>query len=225
MRLHRPRTAAPTSMNELRSGSVGQAWIDLVETTLRRGVPLSDEGLELIEARVTFPACAQEDELIRQFGDTRMIAEMEKVFFADQASALGHSYAKLMHGPDGRHDLQDVISLLRAEPSSKRAVVTFCGAGNGKVPCINVVQFLVRDGVLRTIYFARGQDAFKKFYADAHCLAMMARRVAEGLGLVADTVSGFIGSSHIYHQDRPPIDDLLERGRKVLQNGQPIGAC
>ncbi|HEX3988557.1 MAG TPA: thymidylate synthase, partial [Verrucomicrobiae bacterium] len=147
------------------------------------------------------------------------------VFFADQSNSLGHSYAKLMRGPGARNDFQDVISLLKTERDSKRAVVTFCGEGNGKVPCINVVQFLVRDGVVRTIYFARGQDAYKKFYADALCIAMMARKVAEGLGLAAETVSGFIGSSHIYHTDRPAIDDFLERGNKFAMNGQLQGVC
>jgi len=225
VRLDRLLTAALTGMNELSFGSLGETWIHLVEMTAQNGTPLNGEGLELLEVQVAFPARAQADELIGQFGDSRMIAEMERVFFADQANALGHSYAKLMQGPGGRHDLGDVISLLRAEPASKRAVVTLCGLGDGKVPCVNVIQFLVRAGALRTIYFARGQDAFKKFYADAHCLAMMARRVAEALGLSADVVSGFIGSSHIYHQDRPAIDDFLARGHRFLRNGELKGAC
>jgi thymidylate synthase len=226
-RLDRSLTETLTGMNELGFGSLGETWIHLVEMTVQNGSALTDEGLELLEAQVTFPAesQAQADELIRQFGDARMIAEMDKVFFADKSNSLGHSYAKLMRGPSGRHDLEDVISLLRAEPASKRAVVTFCGLGEGKVPCINVVQFLVRDGGVRTIYFARGQDAFKKFYADALCLAKMARRVAEGLGLRAGIVSGFIGSSHVYHQDRPAIDDFLVRGHQILVNCKSKGVC
>jgi thymidylate synthase len=130
-----------------------------------------------------------------------------------------------MRGPGGRHDLKDVISLLRAEPASKQAVVTLCEPGGGKVPCVNVLQFLVRAGSLRTIYFARGQDAFKKFYADALCLGKMARRVAEGLGLPEGTVSGFIGSSHVYEKDLPAIADFLARGKRFLRNGKPEGAC
>ena len=139
---------------------------------------LGDEGLELLELCAGFPAASDPDALIREFADARMLAEMEKVFFAEGSNALGHSYSKLMRGPAGRSDLEDVISLLRAEPASKRAVVTLCGSGNGKVPCINVIEFLIREGELRTIYFARGQDAFKKFHADALCIGKMACRVA-----------------------------------------------
>ena len=120
-----------------------------------------------------------------------------------------------MRGPGGRNDLKDVIALLRAEPWSKRAVLTLCGEGDGKVPCVNTVQFLLRD-TLRTIYFARGQDAFRKFYADALCLADMAATVAAGLGAATGSISGFIGSCHVYHADRPAIDRLLaETGLRV----------
>jgi thymidylate synthase len=122
-----------------------------------------------------------------------------------------------MSGPAGRRDLQDVIDLLRAKPSSKRAVVTVCGPGNNKVPCVNLMQFLIRRGLLRTIYFARGQDAFRKFYADALCVAKMARRVASALDLPAGTVEGFIGSSHVYHRDREAIDRFLLQGRSFLR--------
>ena len=103
------------------------------------------------------------------------------------------------------------------------SLFSLCGRGDGKVPCVNVLQFLVRAGGLRTLYFARGQDAFKKFYADALCLAKMARRVAEGLSLPAGLVEGFIGSSHVYHADRPAIEDFLARGKAFLRNGQPQG--
>jgi thymidylate synthase len=152
-----------------------------------------------------------------------MMTEMNKVFFSDEANSLGHNYSDLMRGPGGRNDLEDVIALLHASPSSKRAVVTLCGHGAGKVPCLNVIQFLVRGGALRTIYFARGQDVFKKFYADALCVVKMAQRVAEGLSLPAETVSGFIGSSHVYHEDRPAIDDFLERGNQLRLKGSLEG--
>jgi thymidylate synthase len=212
-------------MNELRFASLGETWIKLVQMTVQTGISVDGESIELLGVPVVFPAEVEGDELIRQFGDSRMIREMNNVFFADGVNALGHSYANLMRGPDGRQDFEDVISLLRAEPASKRAVLTLCGPGGGKVPCVNAVQFLVRAGTLHTVYFARAQDAFKKFYADALCLAKMARRVAGALRLPSGTVSGFIGSSHVYHEDRPAIDDFLARGNRLLLNGKLKGAC
>jgi thymidylate synthase len=203
-------------MNDLALASLGETWLQLVQRTVQAGVPLKGEGIELLEAKVVFAANSESDPLISRFGDPRMIAEMDKVFFAEGANALGHSYADLMRGPDGKHDLTDIISLLRAEPATKRAVLTFCGKGNGKVPCINLIEFLIRDSALRTIYFARGQDAYKKFYADALCIAKMARRIAEAVGVPPGFITGFIASSHIYHEDRPAIDDFIARGMQFL---------
>jgi thymidylate synthase len=211
-------------MNDAKVGTLGESWFNLVQRTVQTGTSVNNETLEVLGAQVVFSSAAQSDPFIRQFGDNRMMTEMDRVFFAEGANALGHQYADLMRGPGGRNDLQDVISLLRAEPASKRAVVMLCGQGNGKVPCVNVVQFLIRSGTLLTIYFARGQDAFKKFYADALCLAKMARLVGEGVGAQAGTVEGFIGSSHVYHQDRAAIDDFLARGREFLANGKGKGS-
>jgi len=211
-------------MNDLKFGSLGETWINLVNLTVQAGVRLDGGGCELLGVKAAFPAAADGDPLIGRFGDRQMIAEMKKVFFADTPNALGHNYAGLMRGPGGRRDLQDVISLLRTHPASKRAVVTLCGGTDGKVPCINVIQFLVREGLVQTMYFARGQDAFKKFYADGLCIATLARSVADGLELPAGGVAGFIASSHIYPEDLPAIQKMLAESRSYLRTGDPKGA-
>jgi thymidylate synthase len=208
-------------MHKLKSRTLGEAWLDLVRQTMEKGNRLAEEGYEVLNVQTAFPAANGPDAVLEQFGDKRIIEEMHKVFFLEGENALGHSYAGKMRGPAGRRDLQDVITLLRAEPFSKRAVVTLCGSGDGEVPCINVIQFLVRDGKVETIYFARGQDAFQKFYADGLCVAAMAERVAAGLGLPAGTVTGFIASSHVYDRDLPAIQQLLVQvsNGKVVEKG------
>ena len=197
-------------MNEF--SSLGEAWLWLLRAIVREGSPMQEEGLELLCNNVTFPAVADRDPILEQFGDAAMVGEMKTVFFGAKVGRLGHSYARLMRGPEGRNDLEDIIALLRAEPWSKRAVLTLCGLEAGKVPCINAVQFLAR-GSLNTIYFARGQDAFRKFYADALCIGDMARRVAAGVGLPTGTTTAFIGSCHCYHADRPAIDRVLRQAK------------
>lgn len=200
-------------MNHLESGTLGEAWLQLVEQTLASGTRMAEEGRELLGVKVSFPAPGDVDPVLARFGDGRMIEQMEKVFFQEGPNSLGHSYAHLMRGPGNRHDLEDVVALLRAEPATKRAVVTLCGPGTGAVPCLNVIQFLVRDGTLRTFYFARGQDVFRKFYADALCVGKMACKVAAALGIPTGDVTGFIGSCHVYDRDSNAIHDLLQRAK------------
>ena len=210
-------------MNALEFPSLGQTWINLVHRTVEAGLAMANEGCELLGVTVGFPAVADADPLIEQFGNPEMIAEMKRVFFSDGANALGHGYGGLMRGPGGRSDLEDVISLLRADPWTKRAAVSFCGPGDGQVPCINAVQFLVRQAAVRTFYYARGQDAFQKFYADGLCLGLMAQKVAGGLGLPAGNVAGFIASSHVYHRDLPAIRQMLARAQAALGDGPQTG--
>jgi Thymidylate synthase len=205
-------------MKRLKFDTLGETWINLVQVTLQAGLSADSDCYELLGVQVSFPAADQSDAVVARFGDRRLVAEMEKVFFSDAPNSLGHSYASLMSGPAGRRDLEDVIELLHASPASKRAVVTLCGTGNGKVPCVNVVQFLNRKGLLQTMYFARGQDAFRKFYADGLCVAQMARRVASALDLAAGNVEGFIGSSHVYPDDHEAVDRFLLQGRSFLRN-------
>ena len=213
-------------MNHLKFATLGETWLWLVQKTLETGTPLGDEGLELLGVQVSFPAAVDHtaDPLLARFGNPRMIDQMDKVFFGDGPNALGHSYASLKRGPGNRHDLEDVLSLLRAEPDTKRAVVTLCGSGNGKVPCINVIQFLIRDGAVRTFYFARGQDAFQKFYADALCVGKMGQQIGAALGIPAGSVTGFIGSSHIYHHDLEAIRAMLNKAG-IQGTAVPTEAC
>jgi hypothetical protein len=202
--------------------SLGEAWLRLVDLTVRTGELLA-EGYEVLGAGVVFPGRNGQDLLIERFGDPRMIAEMRKVFFDSSANALGHSYAGLMRGPEGRGDLQDIIALLTGEPLSKRAVLTFGGEPGGKVPCVNLVQFLVRGGRVQTIYFARGQDAYKKFYADGLCLMALAEKVGQGLDRPVGLVRGYIGSSHVYREDLPRVEQMLQAGWQALSVRQRQG--
>jgi thymidylate synthase len=208
---------------EVTSATLGQAWIKLVDQILQNGTPMGEEGLEVLGIPVRFLPAVGSDEILERFADHQMIGEMKKVFFGNDPSSLGHSYAKLIRGPGGRHDLQDVIELLEQESLTKRAVVTLPGQAGGKVPCVTAVQFLVRNSIVQTTYFARGQDAFKKFYADALCLVKMAEKVAEALRLSIGPVYGFIGSAHIYHQDMPSIRQILISAKNYLTQHRQEG--
>jgi len=73
------------------------------------------------------------------------------------------------------------------------------------------------------MYFARGQDAFKKFYADGLCLTAMAEKVGGALERPLGKARGFIGSSHVYHQDMPAIRRMLAmvQDMKTTAPGEP----
>lgn len=196
-------------MRDFLAGDLGQVWVDLLRAVYRTGETVGDETRELRNVCVTFVETGCRDPRLARFIDRQPVEDMRKVFFSDAPNPFGHSYADKVRGPRGRSDLSDVVELLAGEPWSKRAAVVLAGDGDGRVPCINTVHFLRRQEGLLVSYFSRGQDVFRKFYADAVCLHEMGRRVADPLGIPLAQVAGMIASAHLYLADRQDVENLL----------------
>ena len=200
------------NMKEIRYPTLGETWLAALREVYRAGEIVGDETRELLQLAVSFETGEfAADPLLLRFGSPGYVEEMRKVFFSDEPNLFGHSYCDRFRGPQGRGDLGDVIELLRSSPWSKRAVVTLVGTGDGTAPCINAIHFLRRREGLVATYFSRGQDIFRKFYADGVCLYEMADRAASSLEIPLLLISGFISSAHIYLKDSAEIEELLER--------------
>jgi len=209
-------------MNEIRYPSLGETWLAVLREVYRSGRTVGEETRELLGVVAAFEQGDAQDPLLLRFANRRDVEEMRKVYFSAASNQFGHSYADRLRGPLGRHDLSDVAELLAHQPWSKRAVVALAGYGDGRVPCINVVHFLRRDGGLLAAYFARGQDIFRKFPADALCIYEMAQRVAARLDIPVVLISGLISSAHIYLADLPAIRTLLAEAEAYCAAGSRL---
>jgi thymidylate synthase len=199
-------------MKDICCRSLGDTWLAVLREVYNSSHTVGDDSRELLHICASFTdADYDTDPVLVRFASRENIVQMRKVFFTTEANEFGHSYLNRIRGPQGRSDLSDVIDLLRREPLSKRAAIVLAGEGNGNVPCINVVHFLCREQGLVATYFARGQDIFRKFYADAVCIFDMACRVADAAGVPIDRVTGIISSAHIY------LADLSEVGRMLAE--------
>lgn len=195
-------------MYNISEKSIGSAWFELVKLVENHGTNLADEGKEITDIRISFQS-AEQDPIIESFANQDMLESMKSVFFGQGENKLGHNYKDLTRGPLGKNDLTDVIELLQEKEQCKRATLTLCGNGSGKVPCINVINFLIRDNQLDVYYFSRGQDTFKKFYADANCISSMQNFVAKSMSVTCGTITGYIASAHSYFEDQTAIDHFL----------------
>lgn len=196
-------------MNDIVGNNIGMTWKSLVSAVKERGTELFNEGLEITDVRIIFSTDKGNDIILEKHADKEMIQNMMKVFFSNEKNSLGHSYSDFMRGPLGRNDLTDIIELLQEKRICKRATLTLTGNGNGKVPCINIINFLIRNEKLDVYYFSRGQDAYKKFYADALCIAKMQLHIAKSLNMDIGLITGYIASAHIYNEDIDAIDLFL----------------
>lgn len=197
-------------MNNLQHNTIGKAWRELVYLTKKNGVELADEGLELLDVNIKFKHdFNSKDTILGKYADKKMIENMQKVFFSNEENDLGHSYFDNMCSPYRNDYLTDIVKVLKDKRNSKRATLTLNSSGSGKVPCINVINFLIRDEKLNVYYFSRGQDAYKKFYADALVIATMQSNIAEKLSVQVGEITGYITSSHIYNSDMTSINNFL----------------
>jgi len=197
----------------IENSELGKVWLSLLNELVTMGEKVGDEILELLSVSVSFGPVTDQDSILSEFADDNNIQEMRKVFFTSEQNAFGHNYKENIVGPLGRNDFQDIVELLRENPACKRALISIIGNKKGKVPCINVVHFLLREEGLVIVYFARGQDIFNKFYADAISISDMAQIVAKQLGVNVFRISGLISSAHIYLNDLPKIKDILARAK------------
>ncbi len=196
-------------MVEFQAVDLGGAWVRVLRAVCRTGEDVGGEARELRNVCLAFQEPLCKDGPLATWSQRQPVEEMRKVFFTDQPNTFGHSYSHKIRGPRGLSDLSDVTELLAADPLSKRAAVVLVGNGDGRVPCINTVHFLRRQAGISVSYFARGQDIFRKFYADSVCLHEMGRRVASPLGLEVCQVAGMISSAHVYLADLAEAEAML----------------
>ncbi len=195
---------------QIQRKTIGQAWKELVTLTKNHGFQLADEGLEILDVKIKFKHdFNKEDIILEKYADKKMIENMKKVFFTNEKNDLGHSYFENMCSPYKNDFTTDIVKILKEKRYSKRAALTLNSSGNGKVPCINVIDFLIRDEKLNVYYFSRGQDAYKKFYADALVIATMQSEIATRLSVDIGEITGYIVSAHIYNNDMKMIERFI----------------
>lgn len=137
--------------------------------------------------------------------------EMRKVFFSGADNIFGHSYKTAIRGPiSGESNYIDsIIQVLKNNPTSRRAVLTFMPYGDSKIPCISSVQFLIRQNKINIIYNSRGQDIYRKFPCDVMCIAEIGHVVADKLKLPYGEIHANIASAHIYDLDLHKAKSLV----------------
>ncbi len=194
--------------------TLGETWKNLLRLVMEHGDDSDQEIRETRTVTVDFTAETSDITELSTYGLEETLSEMRKVFFTSEPNRFGHSYKSYWRGPFGRDDLTDVIELLKDQPSTKRALLVFVDPKGKKVPCVNAIHFLIRHGRLDLSYFARGQDVYLKFCADAICVCDFGAMVSEALDISIGTITGTISSAHIYRKDFERVETILNSAQK-----------
>ena len=196
--------------------SIGEAWLDLNRKLYSFGQEINNEILEIRHVNFEILNPSIDDAIIKKFGNETHIINMRKVFNTDEENIFGHSYKKLIKGPKGCNDFSDVTDMLLKDVHTKKAAAVLISTEK-KVPCIQSIHFLIRDGKLEVSYFSRAQDAYKKLYADIIVILEFAEKIAKALNTSVSSLHASIISLHIYNEDLNQIKDILEKSNQGIK--------
>jgi len=181
-----------------------QAWLSLIKEILNKKETnvVEDEYIEIAGKNITF-SFKNCFELTKDNKINVDYLEMQKVFFSNSDNIFGHSYVNSMLTPftDIQNPVEAISKKLNENLYTRNAVLLFSTYKNNKIPCINSIQFLYRNGKLNMFFTARSQDIYRKFPCDVMCFSLLATKIAEKLNLKLGAIHANIISAHIYIKD------------------------
>lgn len=131
--------------------------------------------------------------------------------FSDDGVSLHGAY-----GPRIIRQLESVIAMLKADPASRRAVVTiFSGAvdhiDSKDIPCPISMQFFVRHRRLHCITTFRSQNIVMVYPYDIFLFTMLHEWVAVHVGLDVGMHIQNTGSMHFYENEMNLANEILDQ--------------
>ena len=138
---------------------------------------------------------------------------------SDDGKTVYGGYGPRIFCQRGHNQLENVITLLSKQPTSRRAVIQLFNAEDiaGKerrreIPCTCTLQFMLRDDKLHLIVSMRSNDAFKGLPHDIFAFTMLQEVVARTLGVDVGPYQQFVGNLHLYDENEGAAQRYIDEG-------------
>ena len=129
-------------------------------------------------------------------------------------------YGPRLFSTNGINQVDQVISLLKVNKLSRRAVIQLFKAEDNinahhahlrhrEVPCTTHFQFLVRDNRLHMLTYMRSNDAYLGLPHDVFCFTMLQEIVACSISVELGVYRHFVGSLHLYSDHEADATDFM----------------
>lgn len=126
-----------------------------------------------------------------------------------------YTYPERLQNYQGRNQLIDIVNRLKQDKGSNRAVAVtfnpFVDNERDDIPCLQLIQALVRnDKLILSVYF-RSNDLYGAFPSNMMFLTYLGMKIANELGVTFNYIDYHCSSLHIYETD-------YEQAFKVIFN-------
>lgn len=117
------------------------------------------------------------------------------------------SYATRLYDYHGKDQVAAIIKKLKGKPETKSATITMIMPDDTSyVPCVSLLDFKIRDGILTLTATCRSLDFGKKALFNLLELARIAERVQSGCDVPGIELHVHSISAHIYEQDMESLE-------------------
>jgi thymidylate synthase len=211
--------------------TLGAGWLAVSRAILEDGALATYDAQvtrELAHVSVTIADPSPDDEVIARLGDPQWLAWMHANFFDRRDVAeLGYakSYAVRLfdYAGSGRDQLAWVVDRLQADPECRSAAITTFQplTDTSYVPCVNMLDFWMRDGAVELVVYAHSLDFGKKAYGNLVELARLQERVAAELGVATGALVVHAKSAHVYEPEWSAMAAIAETVDPAAQPSSP----
>jgi thymidylate synthase len=211
--------------------TLGAGWLAVSRAILEDGALATYDAQvtrELAHVSVTIADPSPDDEVIVRLGDPQWLAWMHANFFDRRDVAeLGYakSYAVRLfdYAGSGRDQLAWVVDRLQADPECRSAAITTFQplTDTSYVPCVNMLDFWMRDGAVELVVYAHSLDFGKKAYGNLVELARLQERVAAELVVATGALVVHAKSAHVYEPEWSAMAAIAETVDPAAQPSSP----
>jgi len=137
------------------------------------------------------------------------------------------AYGPRLFNQRGQNQIQNIIKLLRGNPSSRRAVIQLFDAQDlekidrKEIPCTCTLQFFIRKGKLHMATTMRSNDVYLGLPHDIFTFTMIQEILARDLEVNLGSYTHFIGSLHLYDKNFKDAKKYLSEGIQSTEFPMP----
>ena len=116
-----------------------------------------------------------------------------------------YTYSERLQNYQGRNQLNDIVNRLKQDMGGNRAVAVtfnpFIDNERDDIPCLQLIQAIVRDDKLILSVYFRSNDLYGAFPSNMMFLTYLGMKIANELDVKFDYIDYHCSSLHIYETD------------------------
>jgi len=202
------------------SNNLGKSWLESVRYIIDNGHIIEDV-IETNGLLIAISGDFIDGHAYEKYFDKNMTDWMvNNNFGSDQPiKEWGYSYGIRLYNFDGTNQIEEIFKKLHSNPGTKSATISLMNPTfdfSRHMPCVNVIDFKLRDNKLNLYCFFRSQDIGKKMCADVKALSEIQKQLAIRLSCEIGMITSFIASAHVYLDDVSNLKNVLKK-EKLLK--------